>query len=254
MKTTNQIMAVLALLLFLNFNLNAQEDRYQLYVVHEDRVKDGMIEKHMEADKALLKAAKQNEMKDFSWISFQSDDNRMLYLSPIENFAELDHNPFKDLEDKIGEEEMDKLLEAFSNTYSEHGDYVLILDKELSYMPEGITQTPQGEDYRQLDFYHIPPGKDDKAEELARSVKDLYSKKGSKLNYRLYKSSFGVMGNYYMVAMSAKSADELAKLRNENDNLVGDEGKKLMEEIQKTVSKIETLTGKIRPDLSYMNN
>jgi len=233
------------------FSVTAQSDRYQLYVVHEDHIKNGMINKHIEADKAILKAAKEYKMKGMEWLTFQAEDNRVMYLSPIANFAELDKNPFEDLKKKMGDEAFEKLFEPFAETYTEHGDYILRLDNELSYMPDGMTQKSEGGNYRELTFYHIPPGKGDQAEEMAKSVKNLYTKKGSKVHYRLYKSGFGTMGNYFMVAVAAKDAASIEKMRNENIQLLAEEGKNLFEEIEKLTSKQEVLKGHIKPELSY---
>lgn len=251
MKSIRSIIIFMALSLCIIFTITAQSDRYQMYVVHEDHVKDGMMNKHTEADKAILAAAKEHKMKGMDWLTFQAEDNRVMYLSPIENFAELDKNPFEDLKVKMGDEAFEKLFEPFAETYTKHGDYILRLDNELSYMPEGITQNTEGENYRELVYYHIPPGKGKKAEELAKSFKKLYTDKGSKVHYRLYKSGFGNMGNYYMVAVSAKDAAAMEKMRKENMELIGEEGKKLFAELEKTMSERKIVTGHIKPELSY---
>ncbi|TBW28917.1 hypothetical protein [Gramella sp. KN1008] len=253
MKSTKQFLTVITIF-FMCIVINAQSDRYQLYVVHEDHVKDGMEKKHEQADKAILDAAKEHKMKDMNWITFQADDNRVMYLSPIESMAELDKNPFEDLQKKMGADKFDALFEPYAGTYTKHGDYILRLDKELSYMPQGITQTPEGQNYRELTYYHIPPGQGEKAEQLAQTVKQLYTKKNSKLHYRLYKSGFGNMGNYFMVAVAAESPEALEKLREENMELLGEEGKKIFDEIQNATSKQERVTGYLRPELSYVTN
>ncbi|GAA4321590.1 hypothetical protein GCM10023115_49260 [Pontixanthobacter gangjinensis] len=254
MKSVKTLIAGLILLMFLNVKALAQNDRYQLYVVHEDHVKEGMMDKHKEGDKKIVKAAKDQNMKNMSWITFVADNNRVMYLSPIENMAELDKNPFDELEKKMGEEEFDKLFDSFDGTYSEHGDYILRLDNELSYMPNGMTVTPEGEHYRELTYYHIPPGEGEKAEEIAREVKKLYSEKNSNLHYRLYKSGFGNMGYYFMVAVAAKSPAEMEEKRKKNIDIIGDEGKAVLDKVENNFRDTEKVTGYIMPDLSYMNN
>lgn len=254
MKSTKQSTVLLLLMLFMGTVIWAQSDRYQLYVAHEDHVKDGMMDRHQKADKGLLDAAKEHNMKGMNWITFVAEDNRVIYLSPIKNMAELDKNPFEDLQKKMGEENFEKLFEPYQDTYTEHGDYILRLDKELSYMPDGMTQTPEGQNYRELIYYYIPPGKGDEAEELAKGVKKLYSAKNSKMHYRVYKSGFGNMGNYFMVAVAATSPEEMEKKRNENTELIGEEGKALFDRIEKTASKQEIVKGYIKPELSYVNN
>ncbi len=251
-RKANFITLILAILMCVS--TYAQKDRYQMYVVHEDHVIDGMMDKHHQGDKNLADVAKREKMKGMDWITFVSDDNRVMYLSPIDNMADLDKNPFENLEKKLGKEAYDDLFDAYDGTYSKHGDYILRLDKELSYMPGGITQTPAGQDYRELIFYHIPPGGAEKAEELARYVKKMYEDNNSKIHYRLYKSGFGNMGNYYMVAVAAKDAADLEKRREENMSMLGDKGEALRDKIESTFSDIERVTGHLKPELSYVQN
>ena len=254
MKSNKLNLMVIWMMMAVGISVYAQNDRYQLYVVHEDHLVDGMKEKHDQADMMITKAAKDHKMQGMDWITFQADDNRVMYLSPIESMAELDKNPFADLEKKMGKEKFQKMFEGFKGTYKQHGDYILKLDKELSYMPDGLTQTPSGKNYRELTYYWIPPGKEEKAEQLARDVKQLYSSKGSNLHYRVYKNGFGTMGNYYMVAVAAESPELMEKMRKENMELLGEDGKKLFDEIEKTTSKQERITGYLKPELSYAAN
>ena len=253
MKSFRSILFSTIFSLLFGFSASAQNDRYQMFVVHEDHIKDGMHQKHETADKAVAAAAKEHNMKGMDWLTFEADDNRVMYLSPIDGFADLDRNPFEDLQKKMGKEKLDNMLDGYNGTYTKHGDYILRLDNELSYMPDGMNQSSDENTYRELVFYHIPPGKEEKAEELAKSVKKLYSEKGSKIHYRVYKSGFGTMGNYYMVAVSGKDKASVEKARNENMTLIGKEGEKLFAEIKENTSKQEVVTGHTRPDLSYYN-
>lgn len=254
MRSSKTTLVTCLFLFMMSISIWAQKDRYQLYVVHEDHVKSGMMDKHHDADKKIVEAARKNKMKDMDWITFVGDDSRVMYLSPIKNMADLDKNPFEDLQKKMGDKEFEELFDSFDDTYSKHGDYILRLDKELSYMPDGLTQTPEGQNYRELTFYHIPPGSGDKAEELAKTVKKMYQEKNSKIHYRLYKSGFGTMGQYFLVAVAAESPEQLEKRRQENMELMGDEGKAIREKIDNTFSKQEKLTGRIMPELSYVKN
>ncbi|TRO66744.1 hypothetical protein [Christiangramia sabulilitoris] len=252
MKSIKTLFTAIFALLFMGFTSFSQSDRYQMFVVHEDHVKKDMIEKHHEADKNMVKLATQHNM-DMEWLAFAGDEGRLMYLTAIDNMAELDKNPFADLQKKMGDEEYKKMFDAYDDTYTKHGDYIIRLDKELSYMPDGMTQTPEGEDYRALIYYHIPPGKEDQAEELAKKAKKIYEDKNSNLHYRLYKSGFGTMGNYYMVAVSAKSPEDLEMKMKKNDEVLGEKRQELIDEIEKIFPERETVTGFIRQDLSYLN-
>ena len=254
MRPNRSLFTVLLLCLFISISTLAQKDRYQMYVVHEDHVKEGMMDKHHASDKNLIKVAKEQNIKDMQWLAFETNDNRIMYLTAIDNMAELDNSPFDELQKKLGEDQYKKLFEAYSDTYTKHGNYILRLDHELSYMPGGITQTPEGENYRELTYYHIPPGKSEEAENMARKVKKMYTDKNSKIHYRIYKSGFGNMGNYYMVAVAAKSPEHMEKKREENMKLLGEEGKAMFDKIDEMLADKEVVSGYIRPEISYLDN
>ena len=72
--------------------------------------------------------------------------------------------------------------------------------------------------------------------------------------YRIYHNGFGNMGDYYVAVLSAKDAADYAKKSAENDSLLGEEGKKLFEEIFEYVLKYEVETGEMKPDLGYTSS
>ena len=86
---------------------------------------------------------------------------------------------------------------------------------------------------------------------MAKAAKKLYEDKDSKAYYRLYRSGFGTMDSYFMVAVSGKDAASVEKMRKENVELLGEEGEKLSSEIQKVFSKREVVTGHVKPEISY---
>jgi len=232
--------------------VQAQEEQgMQMFLVHEDRTKPAMAKKHETVDKELIIAMKRNEIDDISWITLVTEDFRYLYISPLEKMADLDKDPFTSLNQKIGQKETNKIFDKYQDTYDEHGEYILILDKNLSYQPGGINTTPEGKNYRHITMYHYTPANAEKAEDLAKSFLDLYTKKNSRLNYRLYRSDFGVMGSFFWVATAAESPEDFERMREDNRQLLGQEGEILFNQLSETVSSIEVIRGYIRPDLGY---
>lgn len=245
-------LGILLFFLIHSLILPAQDNEdSQMYWIHEDRTKPAMSNKQESVDKELIAALKQHEITDISWFTLVSNDYRYFYISPIENMAAFDENPFGSLSEKMGQEETAQIFEKYNNCYETHGDYVIILDKDLSYQPDGINVTPVGENFRNNTIYYFTPDKAEKAEELARAFKDLYAKKDSKLHYRVYRSGFGVMGSYFMVAAAAESPEHYERMIVDNRLLLGDEGAELFSQLEETISDIEIIRGYIRPDLSY---
>lgn len=222
-----------------------------MYWIHEDRTKPPMSNKQESVDKELIAALKKHEITDISWFTMVSLDYRYFYISPIENMAAFDKDPFGSLSEKIGQKERDKIFAKYQNCYETHGDYVIILNKDLSYQPDGINVTPIGKNFRNNTYYHFTPDNAEKARELAVKFKELYTRKNSKLHYRVYSDGFGVMGTYFMVAAAAESPEDYERMVVDNRLLLGDEGAELYRELEETISSLEVVRGYIRPDLSY---
>ncbi len=249
---TFKTLGILFLFLIHSFNLPAQDNEdSQMYWIHEDRTKPAMSNKQESVDKELIAALKQHDITDISWFTLVSHDYRYFYISPIENMAAFDENPFRSLSEKMGQRETTRIFDKYNDCYETHGDYVIILDKDLSYQPDGINVTPVGKNFRNNTIYHFTPDNAKKAEALAKKFKDLYSKKDSKLHYRVYRSGFGVMGSYFMVAAAAESPEHYERMIVDNRLLLGEEGAQLFRELEEIISDLEIIRGYIRPDLSY---
>ena len=168
----------------------------------------------------------------------------------MENFAELDKDVFADMAKAMGDE-WGNIFKNFNTCYDKHGDYVLVLDENLTYMPEGVTQTPEGENYRKFYFLYYKPENQGKLREAMKNVKDLFASKGSKEYYRVYRSGFGVTDSYYMVAVSSKDEADSAIRGKANDELLGEGADEVFGNLMNTASRFEEISAWMRPDLFY---
>lgn len=229
----------------------AQGEKNQAYYVHEDQVKPSMIQKYNEVSKDFMEACKKHKLEGASWQVASTSTGRYFNISPIENMAELDKNVFEPLSDKMGEDAFKDLFRRFNECYDKHGDYVIYLNKELTYMPEGISTTTEGQNYRKWHFLNVTPSNLQNLKGKLKELKALYAKKGSKEYYRIYHNGFGTMGDYYLAVISAVDEEDYAKKSKANEALLGEEGKKLFGELFGYVLKYETETGEMHPDLAY---
>lgn len=229
----------------------AQEKSYQAFWIHEDRVKASKIDEYEAIAKDLVAACKEHNVQETQWLTLKLNDHSYLYVTPLENFAELDKNAFKTLNDKMGDEKVAALFDRFNPTYDEHGDYIVYLNNSLSYMPEGMTQTPEGQNYRTMYYNYVTPENDKNFAKSLKKIKESFTKHNSKLHYRVYKTGFGVMGTYYMIAVAAESNTASAKAGDENWELMGDDFSKLLKEMNQYIWKSDEKKGWIREDLSY---
>ena len=232
--------------------LYSQMEKPQPYWVHEDVVKPSMVAEYEGICKELISNMKQHNIKDMGWIATSLTDNRYLYVSQIENMASLDKPIFATLSEKMGADALAALFGRMDKCYDVEHDYVLYLDKDLSYMPEGLTQTPEGENYRRFYYMHVSPANRADVKANVKTIKTLFASKGSKMYYRVYRSGFGTRGEFYMAAVAAVDEEDFAKKNKANIELIGDEGRKAFGALFSSTLKNEDFTGWMRPDLYYV--
>ena len=254
MKTKQLLTGLVILLIALPLSgLQAQDKEMKAFWVHEDRVKPSMMAEYEATCKELIEHCKAADLKDNDWITLATSDFRYSYVGPINSMADLDKNPFEAVYAKVGKEKMDDLWARMDKCYDDHVNYILNLDPSISYQPGGINQMPEGLNYRKNTVYYVSPGNYQAANEIAKKFKELYTKKGSKMHYRVYRSGFGTDGTYFMVAIAAENPAAYETMAYENQKLLGEEGAKLNQELLKILSKTETMEGWMRADLSFVN-
>ncbi len=245
MKTIKATLVLAALCLTFNFT----QAQNQLYAVHLDNVKPSMIGEYEKICKEFNEACEKYN-PETSWLTASTSDFKFMYITPMENFAELDKSPFKDMATEMGDA-FGELFQRFNKCYDSHSDFVIALLKDLSYMPDGMSQTQEGQNYRDFFYIYFTPENGAKIKEGMKAVKEMFANKGSKSHYRVYRSGFGNLENYYLVAISSKDEIDSAQRSKANDDLLGPERFETFRKVMKHASRIEEYTGAIRPDLSY---
>lgn len=235
----------LAIMCFAFISLHAQQ-RYQ---VHVDYVKPAKYDDYVNTAKDFKKACDEHQ-PNTSWVAVSTSDDRFLYVSPMENFAELDKNVFAGMAEKMGDE-FGNMFKKFDECYDKHADYVLVLNEELSYMPDGISQTVEGENYRKFFMMYHTPSNHGKIREAIKAVKKMFEDKGSKEYYRVYHSGFGNDEEYYMVAISSKDPIDSATRSKANNELLGEDAKEIWSGLMAATERFEEFTGWMRTDLFY---
>ncbi len=173
-----------------------------------------------------------------------------MYITPIDKMADLDERPFAEMAKQMGEG-FGKIFNRFDACYDKHTDFVLTLDKDLTYMPDGITQTQEGQNYREFYYLYVTPENRAKLKDGMKGIKDVFASKGSKNHYRVYRSGFGNLEGYYLVAISAKDEIDYATKSKANDELLGEERHEVFAKAFNYVSRMEEFSVAIRPDLAY---
>ncbi|MGI9549987.1 MAG: hypothetical protein ACR2MT_02210 [Aurantibacter sp.] len=241
----------LAVLLLSPLGLIQAQDTSKMYWVHEDVVKPSMAMEYESICKELNDNMKKHNIQEVNVLVSNTADSRYLWVSPITTMADVEKPIFATLAEKMGGTAMEDLFNRMDKCYDIEQNYVIQLDEELSYMPDGMTLTPEGQDYRKFHYLHFAPANRALIKEKMKAVKALFESKGSKSHYRVYKSGFGTRGEFYMVAIAAKDATDYAQKGAENDALLGEEGQQALGGVFGNLLKYEEYTGQMRPDMAY---
>ncbi|NCP61384.1 MAG: hypothetical protein GW839_13940 [Flavobacteriales bacterium] len=247
MKTIDKIFKILLIILISTTFINAQN---QFYRIHVDHVYPSNSDAYEKISKRLADLAKENK-EEKGWNVLWTNDNRVISIEPISGWQELSDDFMPNTRAKLGDEKFGEIFEEFDKHYDNHNDYIITLSNSLSYMPDGMTTTPEGKNYRKnIVMYHKARDRK-KIAEIAQKYKDLYTKKGSKSHYRFYFSGFGNEESYILVSSAAVSPLEYAKQAEENRKLLGEDADKLWNELSQFVTKLEYTEGNMMPELSY---
>ncbi len=242
---------ILGILIAAPMALMGQDDVPKMYWVHEDHVKPSMMQEYEKSVKTIVENCKKHNLQSLQWITTATNDFRYLHVSPINSMADINMSDWKPLQEAMGEEAFGQMFTDLDKSCTSDGDYVLLLNDELTYMPEGFTQTPEGQDYRRFYYVRTTPEHNAKLKEKMKAIKNFYAEKGSKVHYRVYQSGFGTMGNYYLVAIAAKDGVSYETMGDENDAILGEERHELFGAMMEYVTTIDEVSGMMRPDLAY---
>ncbi|PKP26491.1 MAG: hypothetical protein CVU03_02840 [Bacteroidetes bacterium HGW-Bacteroidetes-2] len=227
--------------------LTAQNN--QFYRIHVDHVYPSSSDAYEKISKRLADLAKENQEED-GWNVLWTYDNRVISITPVGGWEDLGKDFMPKTRAKLGDDKFAEIFGEFDKHYDNHYDYIITLSNELSYMPDGMT-TPKGQNYRKNMVLYHKARDGQKIAEIAKKFKDLYTKKGSKSHYRLYFSGFGNTESYILVSNAAASPLEFEKQSDENRKLLGEDSRKLWNELMQYVTKIEYTEGHMQPELSY---
>ena len=234
--------------------MQAQEEKmYQMYEVHEDQVKPSMMAQYEKTAKMFADKMREHNISNGAFLTVTTDDFRYMYVSPIDSLGQA--NPaMQELWEKMGADAFGEMMSGFDPCYDRHGTYVIAMDKELTYMPEGISQNPDGENYRKFYYIYYSPQNSEAVRNAMKDIKDLFAKKGSKSYYRVYRNGYGQMDSYYMVAIAAKDPVSAAQKATENNKLLGEDAEPIFSKLMSVVLKMDEITGNVRPELSYTSS
>jgi hypothetical protein len=222
----------------------AQDNTPVHFAAYEHRVKPTMTRQYWESMKKVKSNSSQHKIAAI-WASFQFDDNTYIHFMPIKNFADLDKDPFDELSTKMGKDQHEAMWKGFDPCMESTSSYVLTFYPGLSY----LRATGQ-ENFRDVFFWTILPGKELEAETLLKEWAKVYESKKVPTGFETYKVTFGSEPAYAIVSW-AKDELDMAVKRNKTRELMGDDMLKMNDKTMAITLKYNTKRGSRLPDVSY---
>jgi len=250
MKTFKTRM-VLAITLLLLMNLShAQDSQPTMFSVHTDNVKFEKMMQYEETAKEMKDNCVKYNVQGASWTAISVEDGRYVYVTPINNMADLDKNPMGDLFEKMDKDAASAMFKKMNECYDSHSDNIVHYMPELSYNPESAG-SGEGKNYREYHFLYYTPKNAKAIDEALQKVKTMFESKGITNAYQVYHSGFGSEESYYMISISAKDGMEIEKNSETNDKAFGEEGQATFFNVISLTNRYNRVSARVRPDLSY---
>ncbi len=246
-----KILSFFLFALFLSYFSYSQPDdaNTQLFLIHEDKVLPSMDDKYRNTSAALVKLMHDNTFTGIQFNSFALDDFTYWYVSPIENMAELDNDPFEKLAGIAGKEKMESVFSGFDDTYFSHRDFIAVFHPDLSYKAEQLSEP--GNNYREWLYLYYEEKHKENLMDLMKQWKDLFSSKNAPQGYAIYTNGLGHEGPVIVVHTWAKSREEHMATTRKRHEMLGEENNILWKKTRSLAYKIESKTGVHLPEFSY---
>jgi hypothetical protein len=230
-----------------------EEQKAQAYYALEVVVKPSMIAEYEAVVKEVVSLNSQYKAT-YIWYGMNADDFHYHFFIPVENLADVD-KMFKEdseLEKKMGEEKSKEIGKRFAGTYEYVREFMIYHRPDLSYTPESPRLQSEEANYRQWIWYYILPDKEKEFQEILKKFVILAQSKNVSDGYNIYSGGIGMDVPAYLVAFSAKSAADFEAHYEKTWELLGEEGKELLQKLVALTREREVQTGWFRPELSYL--
>ncbi|MBR9999872.1 MAG: hypothetical protein KFF73_12925 [Cyclobacteriaceae bacterium] len=250
MKTTRFILIASIFLFKMGPSYAQQTSGTQLLLIHEDRVMAGKNSEYQKAGEGLAKLLSESNFKDLSFTAFQLDDYTYMYVSPIQNMAQLDVSPWEKLSQQSGEDKVESAMAAFDGTYDTHRDFIAVFHPDLSYKTEKMQE--EGNNYRRWMYFYYNQINQENVMNMVKEWKKLYEENDIPQGYAVYTNGFGHEGPVLVIHSWAKSAADHAQWIEKRNEMLGDKARELWGRTESLAYRIENKTGWLIPNLSYM--
>ena len=246
------ILAFSTLVLVRSDNLFSQEPAPQLYLMADIRVEVATSPEYEAALKGLIAALNENAFPVL-FDTYATDDGHYYIIYGLNGFAGVDRlrGAWRDVAARMGPEAFRAVHGRM--TAAEAGRVLKIwtFRTDLSFLPAPERLKPAEIGYYAWDYVWLLPGKEAEFEAINRDWIALSAAHKARDPFMTYQGGIGTEEPVYVWFEYGKSASDYALAEEKFWKSLGDEGAALSKRTRALIKKMETKTGRYRPDLSY---
>lgn len=218
----------------------AIQTQAQVFQIVEDHVKPHMLEQYDAAAKEYMAFLSANEYA-YPVEVYRSRDLHYYYLSPMEStFAELDS--IRIATSEVAQKDpdgWDKLFSQFNDTYNYSRTTVQYLSNSLSYIPENMASLDDETVCFQLWFVQVRLGQGPRFTELMKEFNALCSDYDVPYSFYTYMGLMGMDQGTYILSTPGKDPADIWEIHMKTLEMVGEEGRKINNQLLETLDKME---------------
>ena len=255
MKHNKPLALILGLVVFLGFLPAAshpQELQPQLHLVGDFLVDTSRVSEYEAAIKEMLANLEKHGFP-FPFNSYSTDDNHYYIIYPLKNYADADLwlKAWGELGQKMGPENLQALHSRVVAAEIERIYEFWVYRPDISFLPEKERLKPEEMGYYTWDFVWVIPGKEAEFEAINKEWIALSGAKKARDPFHTLMGDLGTKMPVYLWVEYGKSAADYAVTEEKFWKAMGEEGAALSKRTRALIKKMESKTGRYRPDLSY---
>lgn len=222
------------------------------FTVFTDHVKPAMAMEYEANMSKVVDAFTAAGVQDMQWVTISGPE--LGYAYAVADMGPDDHSDmyatWQEAVGTVGPEKFMGIMSTAMKSVERQEMYYLTLRSDLSYKPEMVGFDP-AKPMRHYTLLKVLPGQEMAMEDVARQFKELYGKHGIERGWRFYQYMTGSDLPAYLVVESAANEHEHFMMEAKAQDMMGDEAKALYGQAMAASRAMETMTGYVRPDLSY---
>lgn len=185
--------------------------------------------------------------------AYSTDDSRYYIIYGVESFAGVDRwrSAWRDFEARTGPAEFLALRRRMASSELERSYMFWYFRTDISYLPPKERLKPEEIGYYTWDFVWLVPGAEAEFEAINKEWIALSESRGARDPFLTYAGELGTDGPVYCWFEYGKSAADYSAAEERFWKALGEAGADLSRRTRALIRKLESKTGRYRPDLSY---